>query len=75
MNLANYQKYKTPFPVGVKLPQIKIEKKYYDYVGCSENQSNFNFLRRLCHKGLIGRGIDKKGCAFYNVCSAVSVDI
>ena len=60
MNLANYKKYETPFPVGVKLPQIKIEKKYYDYVGCSENQSNFNFLRRLCHKGLIGRAIDKK---------------
>lgn len=60
MNFSNYQKYETPFPVGVKLPQIKIEKKYYDYVGCSENQSNFNFLRRLCHKGLMGRGIDKK---------------
>ena len=60
MNFSEYKQYDTPFPVGVKLPQIKIEKKYYDYVGCSENQSNFNFLRRLCHKGLLGRGLDKK---------------
>jgi DNA polymerase III subunit alpha len=60
MNFSEYKQYDTPFPVGVKLPQIKIEKKYYDYVGCSENQSNFNFLRRLCHKGLLSRGLDKK---------------
>jgi DNA polymerase-3 subunit alpha len=60
MNFSDYKKYETPFPVGVKLPQIKIEKKYYDLVGCPENQSNFNFLRRLCHKGLMARGIDKK---------------
>ena len=60
MNFSDYKKYDTPFPVGVKLPQIKIEKKYYDYVGCSEDQSNFNFLRRLCYKGLLGRSIDKK---------------
>jgi DNA polymerase-3 subunit alpha len=60
MIFDKYEKYNTPFPVGVKLPQIKIEKKYYEYVGCSEDQSNFNFLRRLCHKGLINRGIDKK---------------
>jgi len=60
MNFSDYKPYDTPFPVGVKLPQIKIEKKYYDYVGCSEDQSNFSFLRRLCYKGLLGRGIDKK---------------
>ena len=37
MNIADYTAYKTPFPVGVKLPEIKIEKKYYDEVGCSES--------------------------------------
>lgn len=60
MTFENYSKYETPFPVGVKLPEIKIDKKYYDYVGCDPNSSNFNFLRRLCYKGVILKGIDKK---------------
>jgi DNA polymerase-3 subunit alpha len=60
MKFENYSKYETPFPVGVKLPEIKIDKKYYDYAGCDPNSSNFNFLRRLCYKGVILRGIDKK---------------
>ena len=60
MKFENYSKYETPFPVGVKLPEIKIDKKYYDYVGCDSNSSNFNFLRRLCYKGVLLRGIDKK---------------
>ena len=60
MNFEQYKKYVAPFPVGVMLPKIKIEKRHYNYVGCSEDQSNFNFLRRLCYKGVIQRGIDKK---------------
>ena len=50
MNIADYTAYKTPFPVGVKLPEIKIEKKYYDEVGCSDLEGNLQFLRKLCFK-------------------------
>jgi DNA polymerase-3 subunit alpha len=44
--------YNTPCPVGVKLPKIHIEKKHYDLLGCSSDTSNFNFLRKLCFKGV-----------------------
>ena len=30
MSSNSFTGYNTPFPVGVKLPEIKIEKKYYD---------------------------------------------
>ena len=46
-------------PPGVKLPEIKIEKKYYEMLDASEDISNFDFLRKLCHKGVYDRGIDK----------------
>ena len=60
MNIADYTAYKTPFPVGVKLPEIKIEKKYYDEVGCSDLEDNFQFLRKLCFKKVKEKNIDEK---------------
>jgi len=60
MNIADYTAYKTPFPVGVKLPEIKIEKKYYDEVGCSDLEGNFQFLRKLCFKKVKERGVHEK---------------
>ena len=60
MNIADYTAYKTPFPVGVKLPEIKIEKKYYEEVGCSDLEDNFQFLRKLCFKKVKERNIDQK---------------
>ena len=63
MSSAKYTGYKTPFPVGVKLPEIKIEKKYYDEVDCVDLGDNFQFLRKLCFKRLKERGIDKLGNA------------
>jgi DNA polymerase-3 subunit alpha len=51
--------YKTPCPVGVKLPKIHIDKRHYDILGCSPDTSNFNFLRKLCFKGVQERGIDQ----------------
>jgi len=60
MKFTNYSTYKTPFPVGVKLPEIKIDKKYYDYAECDPKSSNFNFLRKLCYKGVLEKGIDKR---------------
>ncbi len=60
MKISEYTSYKTPFPVGVKLPEIKIEKKYYEEVSCSDLEGNFQFLRKLCFKRLKERGIDEK---------------
>lgn len=54
-----FKKYESPFPAGVKLPNIHIEKKQYQAIGCPEDASNFNFLRRLCFEGVKTRGIDK----------------
>jgi DNA polymerase-3 subunit alpha len=59
MKTAEYKGYNTPFPVGVKLPEIKIEKKYYDEVDCGDLEDNFQFLRKLCSKRVREKGIDK----------------
>ena len=56
--INNFSQYKTPFPAGVKLPEIKIEKRDYELVGCKDSVSNFNFLRNLCFNGVKTRGID-----------------
>jgi len=48
MSSSAFKGYDTPFPVGVKLPEIKIEKKYYDEVSCKDLGNNFQFLRKLC---------------------------
>lgn len=53
-----FEPYKSPFPAGVKLPEIIIEKKYLDTLGCGPQISNFQFLRKLCFKGVKERGID-----------------
>ena len=60
MNFDTYTAYETPFPVGVKLPEIIIEKKYYDEVLCDPKEDNFQFLRKLCFKKVKERGIDQK---------------
>ena len=60
MNFDTYTAYETPFPVGVKLPEIIIEKKYYDEVLCDPKEDNFQFLRKLCFKKVKEKGIDKK---------------
>ena len=60
MNFEEYKSYEVPFPVGVKLPEIKIEKKYYDEVEASQDESNYQFLRKLCFKKVKEKAIDKK---------------
>jgi DNA-directed DNA polymerase III PolC len=59
MNFNPYKPYDTPFPVGVKLPQIKIEKKYYEEVSCSDLEDNYQFLRKLCFAKVKEKEIDK----------------
>jgi DNA polymerase III subunit alpha len=58
--IENFQKYQQPTLPGVKLPQIIIEQKYYDALGIPNTSSNYQFLRKLCHKGVLEKGIDKK---------------
>ncbi len=58
-----FQKYEQPTLPGVKLPQIIIEQKYYDALGIPNTSSNYRFLRKLCHKGVLEKGIDKKNNA------------
>jgi DNA polymerase-3 subunit alpha len=58
--IENFQKYQQPTLPGVKLPQIIIEQKYYDILGIPNTSSNYQFLRKLCHKGVLEKEIDKK---------------
>ena len=58
--LNEFQKYEQPVLPGVKLPQIIIEQKYYDSLGIPSSSNNYQFLRKLCHKGVLDKGIDKK---------------
>jgi len=60
MNFSEYQSYKTPYPVGLRLPKIKIEDKYYKQLSLNKDASNFDFLKALCRKGIKDLGIDKK---------------
>lgn len=52
-----FSKYESPFPAGVKLPEIHIEDKYYNSLGLKNTISNFEFLRRICFEGVKKRGI------------------
>ena len=58
--INEFQKYENPTLPGVKLPQIIIEQKYYDILGIPNTSSNYQFLRKLCHKGVLEKEIDKK---------------
>src|SRR5210317_1693635 len=46
-------------PPGVRLPEIEIEQKYYDMLEADNTISNYDYLRKLCHKGVYDKGIDK----------------
>jgi DNA polymerase-3 subunit alpha len=54
-----FQPYKTPILEGVLLPKVNVEQRFYSLLGVSDKISNFDFLRRLCWKGVQDRGIDK----------------
>ena len=46
-------------PPGVRLPQIKIEARYYQELSVSDGISNYDFLRKLCLKGIENKGINE----------------
>lgn len=61
-----FSDYSNACPPGVKLPEIKIEQRFYDKLGLKGKISNFAFLKRLCWEGIKERGIDKlKNCQDY----------
>ncbi len=54
-----FSSYDECVPAGVKLPNIKIEDRYYKMLEAKSDISNYDFLRKLCHKGVYDKGIDK----------------
>src|SRR6478736_2371172 len=54
-----YQPLNTPLLEGVLLPKISIEPRFYRDLGVPETTSNYEFLRRLCWKGIKEKGIDQ----------------
>lgn len=56
----NFSAYEDYAPPGVRLPQIKIEQKYYKKLNISEDSDNYEFLRQLCLKGIRDKEIDKQ---------------
>ncbi len=59
MGIRNLESFKQPMPVGVRLPGIEVEQRFYDELGISNTSSNYDLLRELCLKGVEERGIDK----------------
>ena len=58
--INEFQKYENPTLPGVKLPEIIIDQKYYDLLEIPNSSSNYQFLRKLCYKGVLDKAIDKK---------------
>lgn len=50
---------------GVRLPELKIEEKYFLSLGLDASVSNFDFLRALCKKGFSSLNL-KKGTKEYS---------
>ena len=59
MGIRNLEPFNQPMPVGVRLPEIEVEQRFYDELGISNTSSNYDLLRELCLKGVKERGIDK----------------
>ena len=57
--LEDFDNYDDCVPAGVRLPKIEIDEKYYKELGVSSDISNYDFLIKLCHKGVKDRDIDK----------------
>ncbi len=52
-------RYTTPFPVGVKLPEIKIPERDLLNLSLAADSSSYDILTQLSRKGLRERGITK----------------
>ena len=61
LNFYNqFSNYENCSPPGVRLPEIIIDDDYYKIYEIDKNScSNFEFLKKVCVKGLADKGIDK----------------
>ena len=57
--LDQFSSYKDCCPPGVRLPDLKIEQKYYKKLKISTDSSNFEFLSNLCISSIKDKSIDK----------------
>jgi DNA polymerase-3 subunit alpha len=55
----DFQPLNKPLLAGVRLPKISIESQFYEELGVPPSISNYEFLRRLCWKGIQEKCIDK----------------
>jgi DNA polymerase-3 subunit alpha len=59
MGIRNLKSFKQPMPVGVRLPEIEVERRVYYQLDLDPKSSNYDLLRALCLRGVKQRGIDK----------------
>ncbi|NVM34363.1 MAG: hypothetical protein HWN81_02130, partial [Candidatus Lokiarchaeota archaeon] len=53
-------RYKNPFPVGVKLPEINVSDDTLVSLGLGRDSSSLDILKELCRKGLREKGLRLK---------------
>ena len=59
MGIRNLKPLQQPMPVGVRLPEIDVERRVYYQLDLDPQSSNYALLRALCLRGVKQRGIDK----------------
>ena len=58
--LSKFKSYDKAMEPGVKLPKLKIDSRFYREVGIKKDVSNFQFLTKICNKGLLDKKLNKK---------------
>ena len=58
--LNSFSTYNKAMEPGVKLPQLKIDSRFYRELGIENDVSNFEFLTKICNKGLLSKELNKK---------------
>jgi len=58
--ISKFSRYENCIPPGVRLPEIKIEKRFYKLLGLSESSTNLDFLKVLCDQGLNKKSLNTK---------------
>lgn len=56
----NFEKYADCAPVGVLLPEIEIEKKWYKYLDIPETSTNLEFIKAFCNKKFLEKKLGEK---------------
>ena len=48
--LSDFDVYEEVCPVGVRLPEIEIEPRYYEELKCPDDISNYEFYNKLLNR-------------------------